>query len=227
MTDFDYEVKEKKNLARSAKYKVNGSKSRKCNLATDYMTPAQIKKMNGETVSYNLNRPMTLKEFKRVPPEAGKEYIMRLVDLYGVNFTSLAKMFGCCRKVCYNLLSAEPYNISFSCGSSMSQKKREMWGDFLKSDMPDGEAQTKEEPAQPEEPAELSSHASEKVDVERDVASENETKPAAMKMDRFSLHFSGHLSVDAIANSLRLILGDGMDGSITVEGYFGDDSFRF
>lgn len=211
MTDFDFEVKEKKDVARSAKYKVNGSKSRKCTLPTDYMTPSQIKKMNGETITYNINKPMTLKEFKRVPPDVGREYIMRLVDIYGVNFTSLAQMFGCCKKTCASLLSAKPYGISFSRGSAMSKGKREAWSAFLDAGKSDGKAQTEEEQPQPEAPVEQNDP------TEECPAGEKEVKPAAMKMNRFSLNFSGRLSVDAIANSLRLILGDGMDGRLSVE----------
>lgn len=215
MTDFDFDVKEKKQLARSAKYKVNGSKSRKCTLATDYMTPSQIRKMNGETVAYNVNKPMTLAEFQKIPPAAGKEYIARLVDLYGCNFSSLSEMFGCGRKKCSEILSAPPYEIQFGRGCSMSKKKREQWNLFIgKHDSC--------------ETADLPVSDNAEDTCESVTFSVNETKthpePATMKMDRFSLQFSGRLTAEAIANSLRLILGDGMDGMIQIECNLGGDS---
>ena len=230
MTDFDYEVREKKAAARCAKYKVNGVKSRKCSLATDYMTPSQIKKMNGETVSYNLNRPMTLEEFKKIPPAAGREYILRLTDLYGCNYTSLMEMFGCGRKACVGLLSAEPYNIRFSAGNKMSGKKRKLWESFLtgaesafdSADVPeDAGNQSGPEPDPANEPT---GPTVREEPVQEKSSAVFESKPAAMKMDQFSLRFSGTLSVDAIANSLRLILGEGTEGTLTVNGFLGDSA---
>lgn len=223
MTDFDYEVKEKRSAARCAKYKVNGAKSRKCTLATDYMTPSQIKKMNGETVSYNLNRPMTLEEFKRIPPAAGREYILRLVDLYGCNYTSFMEMFKCGRKACVNLLSAEPYNIRFSAGNKMSGKKRAMWHTFLSGSQHEEETAKVSEPATEKAAESVDPPVPDKTEQEKAPAVQ-ESKPAAMKMEQFSLRFSGTLSVDAIANSLRLVLGEGTEGTLMINGFLGDNN---
>lgn len=38
MTDFDYDVKQRRELARAAKYRKRGSKSKKCTLPSDYLT---------------------------------------------------------------------------------------------------------------------------------------------------------------------------------------------
>lgn len=218
MTDFDYEVMEKRSVARSAKYKINGCKSRKCTLATDYMTPSQIKKMNGETVSYNINRPMTLQEFKKIPPEAGREYIVRLAHLYACNYTSLANMFGCGRSTCQRLLSSDPYNIVFTVGHSMSGQKKALWETFLNS------AQTEVAPTPCEKAAEEIAEperepASEPAEVPAKEVVAETGAPAHMKMDKFSLSFSGFLSAAAIANSLRLVLGEGMEGTLVIEGH--------
>lgn len=217
MTDFDFEVKSKKELARSAKYKVNGSKSKKCTLATDYMTQAQIKRMNGDTVSFNINRPMTLKEFKKIPPAAGKEYILRLVDIYGCNYTTIAKMFGCGRATCSRLLSSAPYEITFSRGSAMTREKRKQWGLFLAGEFFHVEEESEAEAA-PESAAPPDEPMDRTDEEEPDqMIADSETEPRNMKMDRFSLCFSGRLSVEAIANSLRLMLGDGLTGSLRID----------
>jgi len=215
VTDFDFEVRTKKQLARSAKYKVNGSKSRKCTLATDYMTPSQIRKMNGETISYNINKPMTLEEFQKVPPASGREYILHLVDIYGVKYSNLAEMFGCCRKKCSEILSAPPYEIQFGRGCTMSKQKREQWNLFIGKE-------------DDREIIDVPTPNSAENTCESITFSVNDAKPqpepAAMKMDEFSLNFSGYLTAEAIANSLRLILGDGMNGRLSIKCYLGGDS---
>lgn len=220
MTDFEFEVKEKKQLARSARYKVNGSKSRKCTLATDYMTPSQIRKMNGEMVTYNINKPMTLEEFKRLPPDIGKEFIIRLVDLYGCNYSSLSEMFGCSRNTCAKLLAYSPYEIRFDRGCAMSRAKRERWYEFI-GRAENGQCREVFEPEIPKEEEPVPDVSTTMTQTETEMKSD---KPSQMSMTEFSLNFSGRLSVEAIANSLRLILGDGMDGSLSIKCYLGGDS---
>ena len=205
MTDFDYEVKEKKALARSAKYKVNGSRSKKCTLATDHMTPSQIKKMNGETVAYNFNKPMDWDTFKKVHPDLGKEYILNLVDLYGVNFKSLSEMFGVSRDRVFKFLSVPPYNFKFGPGSKMSAQKRAAWEAFL-----GGEKKSEASPVEtaPEEKTEA-------IGIPETAAA------TTMTMDDFTFRFSGKITADAVANALRVVLGDGLNGTIVIKGLFG------
>lgn len=59
MNDFEKEVREKKSIASGARHRVNGSKSKRCTLPSDYLTPAQRKKLNGEVYTVNLNKPIT------------------------------------------------------------------------------------------------------------------------------------------------------------------------
>lgn len=210
MTDFDYEVKEKKALARSAKYKVNGARSKKCTLATDYMSPSQIKKMNGEMISYNFNKPMNLAEFKRLPSDLGKEYILQLVERFGGNCSSLSEMFGCSNRTVYNLLSVEPYNIKFGRGDRMTNEQKSRWAEFLS-----GEKEEKDIPTEESEPDEFETGA---VYTKKTVVSEETQETPAMKMEEFTLRFSGTITAEAIANALRAVIGDGMNGTIVING---------
>lgn len=203
MTDFDYEVKQKKQVARSAKYKVSGKCSKKCSLPTDYMTQKELNKMNGPTISYNRNKPMLLDEFLKLPPVSGQNYIQGLVDTYACNYTTLADMFHCARSTCRRILSADPYSIKFKPGSAMTKEKRELWNKFLGVTEP-GEAKTEPEQEQ----------------VEEEKPEPKKAAPTTMKMDEFVLRFSGNLTAEAIANSLRLILGDGAEGTIVIKGSF-------
>ena len=203
MTDFDFEVKEKKALARSAKYKVNGSRSKKCTLSTDFMSPSQIKKMNGEMISYNFNKPMSLDEFNRLPADLGKEYILQLVEKFGGNYSSLAEMFGCSRGVAFTLLSEAPYNFKFGCGDRMNREQKAKWAEFLS-------CEDKSKDIHPEEAA------PDEIETEDCVEQEESVANPDMRMEEFTLRFSGTITAESLANALRAVLGDGLNGDIAV-----------
>lgn len=75
---FKQTIKKRKSLARGSFYKKCGSKSKKCSLPSDKMTAKQRKELNGQVMSYNLNKPMTWKEFKELPTDIQKIYLLGL-----------------------------------------------------------------------------------------------------------------------------------------------------
>lgn len=94
MNDFDYENMQKKRLARNSKYKKNGSKSRKCTLPSDHLTPAQKRALNGEVQTFNLSKPMTRAQFLAAPFDLQKEYIERLRERFKASDQMIGEMFG-------------------------------------------------------------------------------------------------------------------------------------
>lgn len=98
MTDaaylFQQNVRERKSSSRGARAKKNGSKSRSCKLSTDYMTPAQIKKRNGDVKVYQLKKPMNWETFKAMPHDLQSEYISFLLSKKG-RIADMLEMFGC------------------------------------------------------------------------------------------------------------------------------------
>lgn len=94
MNDFDHDVLEKKRLARNAKYQKKGSRSKKCMLPDDYLTPAQRNKLNGPVTTYKLGEPMDWKTFKSMPPELQKEYLIKLRDQFHIGDQQIADMMG-------------------------------------------------------------------------------------------------------------------------------------
>lgn len=95
MHEFEYDVMQKARLARSAKHKTASVRGgRKCTLPCDNLTPAQIRKLNGEPATYRLDKPMTWKEFKAMPEDLRKQYIRDLQLRYGANDAALATMLG-------------------------------------------------------------------------------------------------------------------------------------
>lgn len=83
MNDFDFDCKEKKRIARGAFAKKGGSRSKKCTLPGDYLTPAQKAKLSTTLVAVNLRKPMTYEQFKRLPTDVKREYLEYLRDEYG------------------------------------------------------------------------------------------------------------------------------------------------
>ena len=89
MTDFDYDVMQKKRLARNqfhnAKYKHGG-----CHLPHEDLTPAQMKRRNGPMVTYSMNQP-SWNDFKSMPHDLQQQYMDGLHARFGVGPSDIAK----------------------------------------------------------------------------------------------------------------------------------------
>lgn len=94
MNDFDYDIVQKKRVARGAFAHVNRKRG-KCRLPSDYLTAAQKKEMNGAVKTYNITRPMPLAEFKGMPDDLQREYLRNMQSCGGAA-TYLADEMGCC-----------------------------------------------------------------------------------------------------------------------------------
>lgn len=99
MNDAEYLFKtdaaEKKRNGRGIYNKKGGSKSKKCTLPGDYLTPAQKKKLSKTIVDVNLREPMTWDEFKALSPDIQKEYLIFLRDRFGVSLRDISSdLFG-------------------------------------------------------------------------------------------------------------------------------------
>lgn len=97
MTDekfvFIEDSKDKKRTARSAKNKV-GKGSKKVRFPSDFLTKKELENMNSDVRTYDLTKPMKWAEYKAMPEDLRKAYLLRLQNLYNVGSSSLAKMFG-------------------------------------------------------------------------------------------------------------------------------------
>ncbi len=92
MKDFDFDVMQKKSLVASARKRVNGSKSKKCTLPSDYLTPAQIRELNGKMESMNVNKTITWAELAALPPSMAKEYCETLHRVHKATIRGAARM---------------------------------------------------------------------------------------------------------------------------------------
>ena len=93
MNDFDYDVLQKKRTAAGARHMKRGSRSKRCSLPSDNLTPAQLKRRNGPVSTYKLDEPMRWDDFKDMPVDLQKQYLTNLVETYGATNEMLGDMF--------------------------------------------------------------------------------------------------------------------------------------
>lgn len=84
------DIKDKKSAGRGAFHKKGGSKSKKCNFPSDYLTKKEREAMNGEVMTYNPNAWYTWEEFKKLPMEYQIKYINSLLTRYNCSFSAIA-----------------------------------------------------------------------------------------------------------------------------------------
>lgn len=85
------DIKEKKMTGRGAFHKKGGSKSKKCNFPSDYMTRKEKQALNGEVFSYDPRKWYSWEEFKAMPIEYQIKYINSLLTRYNCSFAAIAK----------------------------------------------------------------------------------------------------------------------------------------
>lgn len=139
MTDEEYvfqqDVKERKKMKTGAMHRKCGSKSKKCTLPSDYLTPSQKKKLNGECEIMNLNRPLNgMSELSKYSSTLQAEYLRNCIKNYGARKGDLVKMLKTnyatfdshCKR--NNIALVFPYT-----GVGWHSKMDERWDNFIKS----------------------------------------------------------------------------------------------
>lgn len=200
MNDFEFDIMQKKSIAHSARKQKIGTRSKKCSLPSDRLTNKQWKERNGEVMSYNPSKPMEWSEFKMLPSRVQEEYIIGLQKKYSVTATDIAKMFGVKPLTITRHVVAKELNVSFHRGRSMSTEQRAEFAKFLNGDVTEETTPT--------------AYAS-RDDVCDEHPSED-SGDTTMRMCGVSLTFAGKIDIDAIANSLRHILGTDAVGKIQI-----------
>lgn len=131
MTDFEYDVMQKKRIARCASSRKRGSKSRKCTLPSDWMTEKQWKERNGAVINYNMNKPMDWATFKAAPADIQEEYLRHLMARFGMTGGLAAKMFGISYSTLYRHIQNAIPDLKFPKGKAPSSAERARIGEFL------------------------------------------------------------------------------------------------
>ena len=201
MNDFDYDVLQKKRTAAGARHMKRGSRSKRCSLPSDNLTPAQLKRRNGPVSTYKLDEPMRWDDFKTMPVDLQKQYLTNLVETYGATNEMLGDMFyvhpthvGTVKKA-LGVVSHNPHRL-------IGEKKTirdQMWAAFCNGVVGGGDA-VKETPREPKKletlpvrcPDELEEVATAPADTEAPTG----TEPVVVKipmldMTELSATFNG------------------------------------
>lgn len=201
MNDFDYDALQKKRIAAGARHMKRGSRSKRCSLPSDNLTPAQLKRRNGPVSTYKLDAPMGWDDFKAMPVDLQKKYLTNLVETYGATNEMLGDMFyvhpthvGAIKKA-LGVVSHNPHRL-------IGEKKAirdQMWAAFCNGVVGGGDA-VKETPREPKKvetlpvrcPDELEESALTSADTE--AAAEAEpvvVKTPMLDMTELSATFNG------------------------------------
>lgn len=189
MTDFDYDVLQKKRVAQNARHRKCGSKSRYCGLPSDHLTPKQWKERNGRCMTMNLNQPMIWEEFSQLSDSMQKEYLQHIIDTYHVGCPAMGKMFGCSQSNVFRRASQLGVTLTKHNGRQ-PKSVQENWRQFLGNQLLD-------EPADP-------------------VPEESLPPASSMCLHTFSMQFSGKVDASMVANSLLSMIGNDAEGDLTI-----------
>lgn len=116
---FYEDVKEKSIVARGAHKRPNRRKSR----VPDYTTK-EMKAMNGQVNSINLNAAITYEHFKTLPEGLKREYIQNLIAKYDAGPTEIAHILGMGVKNCSVQLRKLGFNFNRGHRQSKENKER-------------------------------------------------------------------------------------------------------
>ena len=212
MDDFSYDCMEKKRIASGARHMKRGSKSKKCYLPSDMLTPAQIKKKNGKVIKMDMTKPTSFNDFKTWPVDIQKEYLMRYVNEFGCTINDLAALLN----VYHSTLRKHMTDIGFdkkifTPGKRMSKEDRMRFNQWLNTYRPTFEKPdtSKKEPSETANTVSDANHSPVESPIKDD---------SIMCTPRMCMDFTGILNVSQIANTLLSVAkGKQVKVSVVIE----------
>lgn len=209
MSDFDFDAMQKKRIARGAAHMKRGSKSRKCSLPSDYLTPAQLKRRNGPVETYNLNAPMTWEQFKTMPADLQQRYIDNLQSRFNLSVSRISEdlfhMSGA-NLIIYSKRTGLKYSVERK-GSRLTAEEKAAWRQWLNGENAVQE-ETPEMVRHPDEmfsPAPVGQEPYDNVECgEVDSADDVESEPAELNTDelltqRFAMKETWDFGLDELS----------------------------
>lgn len=136
MTDaayvFTQDVKERGKMKTGAMHKKNGSKSKKCTLPSDYLTPAKQKNLNGECHSIKMDEPFRdWDKFRKLPESMQNVYLNHLITKYHARGRDLAEMFGTTTTNMFNYCGKMNPPVKFPYRGKASRSVDPAWTEFI------------------------------------------------------------------------------------------------
>lgn len=143
---FNETNRERKVIGYGDKHKVRRG-GRTVHLGHDYMTPAQLRKMNGECVVYKMNEPVKYNVFKFWPDDLKKEYLSGLFEKYDVSHKDIAEMLEVSPATVYRITKTLGIISAHTGYHVRSFEDEKAWREFLNpaQEKDEEEAKTKAE----------------------------------------------------------------------------------
>lgn len=217
MNDFDYENLQKKRVAAGAARMKRGSKSKKCTLLSDYLTPAQFKQRNGEVKVMNMNQPVLWADFKEWPEDLQKEYLNTRMKDFDCTMSGLAEIFDVDVVSLRKTLVKIGFDMShFVVGRKMTKDNRARMLAWIKEHRGEGPARQKlARPVKPHKKVVVEAQpAPAPVVVEEPFVQSTEATPTVteknslMKTPFVKMDFLGKLNPAQIVNTLLALAKD-------------------
>ena len=210
MNDFDYDALQKKRIAAGARHMKRGSRSKRCSLPSDNLTPAQLKRRNGPVSTYKLDAPMRWDDFKSMPADLQKKYLTNLVETYGATNEMLGDMFyvhpthvGAVKKA-LGVISNNPRHLS----KEKKTIRDQMWAAFCNGVVGGGDA-VKEAPKEPKKLEALPVRCPDELEEVALTQAEPERK--YLELGRISAEFTGPFNLESLASWLAMLPVKGTD----------------
>lgn len=127
--EFEKECREKKNIGHSASKRVGLRKG--CKLPSDYLTTSQKRKLNGEVIIMNINKPMAHEEFLKLSKEMQIEYLQNLINNHNGNLITIADMFGVTKPALVYYIKKHLDNAVRARHGGWGSGPNKKWMDFL------------------------------------------------------------------------------------------------
>ena len=149
MTDEEYifrtECAEKKRVARGSFNRLShAGRGGRVKMPSDYMTKKERDEMNGEVITYQMNKPMSWAKFKRMPDDAKREYINSIIHKYDPQQTAVAEMFEITPKTLRTC--CEELGIHFKCGGRQRDNRNDAFWAWVNGNETEVTRDVSEEP---------------------------------------------------------------------------------
>lgn len=130
------EIREKKTTAYGARHVKRGSRSKKCTLPSDWLSPKQLRERNGAVMTWEMNKPVSFNVFRAMPKDIAQEYLDNLNNL-SANLCDASKMMGVSAPTLRNFIVRNGLSFAGKQGQKKTNDEAARWEKFLAGEEPE------------------------------------------------------------------------------------------
>lgn len=135
MTDFDYDVMQKKRIASGAYHRKGTTNRKGCVLPHELLKPKELKKLNGKITTVSLMRPITWERLKGLASDLQEEYLNTQIRRFGVGLATIGReLFGISDAALGNYVRDHELAVISAPPGRQPKAARESWQRWLRSE---------------------------------------------------------------------------------------------